>query len=114
MIGASNHVNGIGCGFGGLAPSLYWRKRGRPGDERSLLGHGGRCNIISISWIRFNTSWGLRGSVGGSRYHTGTPSVKSCKLRVSKTDLLTISDGRKRKRKRIMLSGNEPHCFLGN
>ena len=52
--------------------------------------------------------------VGGSRYHTESPNVKSYKLRVSKTCLLTILDGRKRKRKRIMLSGNEPHYFLGN
>ena len=55
---------------------------------------------------------GLRGSIGGSRYHTGTPSVKSYKLRVAKIDLLTIPDGRKRKRKRKMLIGNEPHCSL--
>ena len=77
-------------------------------------GLGGRCNIILIGWTGVNTSWGLRGSIGGSRYHTGTPSVKSCKLRVAKTDLLTIQDDRKRKRKRIVLSGNEPQCFLGN
>ena len=79
-------------------------------------GLGGRCDIISIGWIGVNTSWGLRGMVGGSRYHTGSPSVKSWRSRVAKIDLLMSSDGRKRKRKRkrIMLSGNEPHCFLGN
>ena len=48
--------------------------------------------------------------VGGSRYHTGSPSVKSYRLWVSKIDLLTISDGRKRKgkrkRKRKMLIRN--------
>ena len=76
-------------------------------------GPRGRCNIISIAcW------WGLRGRVGGSRYHTGSPSVKSCILRVAKANLLMIPDGRKRKRKRIrkriMLIGNEPQCFLGN
>ena len=43
-------------------------------------GPGGRCNIISIGWIGVNTSWGLKGRVGGSRYHTGTPSMKSYKL----------------------------------
>ena len=77
-------------------------------------GPRGRCNIISIGWTRVNTSWGLRDRVGGSRYHTGTPSVKSCKFRVAKTDLLMIPDGRKGKRIRIMLNGNEPHYFLGN
>ena len=81
-------------------------------------GPEGRCNIISIGWTGVNTSWGLIGSVGGSRYHTRTPSVKSCKLRVAKTNLLMIWDGRKRKRKRkrkrIVLRGNELHCFPGN
>ena len=61
-----------------------------------------------------NTSWGLRGRVGGSRYDTGSPSVKSCRLMVAKANLLTILDGRKRKRKRIMLIGNEPHYLPGN
>ena len=52
--------------------------------------------------------------VGGSRYHIGSPSVKSCRLWVAKTELLTILNGRKRKgkrkrkRKRIVLIGNEP------
>ena len=77
-------------------------------------GPGGRCNIISIGWTGFNTSWGLRSRVGGSRYHAGNPSVKSYRLWVSKENLFTIPDGRKRKRKRIMLIGNEPHCFPGN
>ena len=59
---------------------------------------------------------GPRGRVGGSRYHTGSRSVKSCRLQVAKIDLLTIPNGRKRKRKRkwFMLIGNEPHCFPGN
>ena len=57
---------------------------------------------------------GPGGRVGGLRYHTGSPGVKTCRLRVSKTDLLMIPDGRKRKRKRIMLSGNEPHYFPRN
>ena len=61
---------------------------------------------------------GPGGRVGGSRYHTGSPSVKSCRLQVSKTYLLMILDGRKRKgkrkRKRIMLIGNEPQCFPSN
>ena len=61
---------------------------------------------------------GPGGRVGGSRYHTRSPSVKSCRWRVAKVDLLMILDGRKkkrkRKRKRTMLIGNEPHCFLGN
>ena len=83
-------------------------------------GPVGRCNIILIGWTQVNTYWGLRGSIGGSRYHTRTANVKSCKLWVSKTDFLTILDGRKRKkktkrkRKRIILSGNEPQCFPGN
>ena len=74
-------------------------------------GPRGRWNIISIGYC-----WGLSGRVGGSRYHTGSPSVKSYRLQVAKTDLLKIPDGRKRKRKRerIMLIGNEPHCFPGN
>ena len=86
--------------------------------EEVFDGPGGRCNIISIGWTWINTSWGIRGMVGGSRYHTGSPSLKSYRLRVSKADLLTISDGRKRKRKRtrkrIVLIGNEPQCFPGN
>ena len=61
---------------------------------------------------------GPGGRVGGSRYHTGSPSVKSYRLQVSKIDVLMISDGRKRKRKRkrkrIMLSGNKTHCFPSN
>ena len=52
---------------------------------------------------------GRGGRVGGSRYHTGSPSVKSYKLWVTKKDLQTILDGRKR----IMLIKNEPHYFLG-
>ena len=63
-------------------------------------GPRGRCHIVSIGWTRVNTSWGLIGRVGGSRYHTGTTSVKSCKLRVSKTGLLMISDARKRKKEK--------------
>ena len=63
-------------------------------------GPGGRWNIISIGWTWVNTSWGLRGMAGGSGYHTGYPSVKSCRLWVSKVDLLAILDGRKKKRKR--------------
>ena len=55
---------------------------------------------------------GPGGRVGGSRYHKGSPNMKSCRLWVSKTYLLMISDGGKRKR--IMLIGNEPHCFPGN
>ena len=60
------------------------------------------------------------GRVGGSRYLTRSPSVKYYRLQAAKTDLLTISNGRKRKgkrkrkRKRIVLIGNEPQCFLGN
>ena len=56
--------------------------------------------------------------VGGSRYHTGSPSVKSYRLQVSKVALLMIPDDRerkgkrKRKRKRIMLIGNEPTVSL--
>ena len=57
---------------------------------------------------------GPRGRLGGSRYHTRSPSVKSCRLRVSKTDLLMIPDGRKRKRKRIVFIGNEPQFFPSN
>ena len=56
--------------------------------------------------------------VGGSRYYTRSPSLKSYRLGVAKVDLLTILDGRKKKRKikikRIMLIRNEPHCFPGN
>ena len=61
-------------------------------------------------------SGGLKGRVGGSRYHKGSPSVKSYRWRVSKVDLLTILDGKewKGKRKRKMLIGNEPHCFPSN
>ena len=85
---------------------------------RVFDGPRGRCNIISIGWTCFNTSWGLIGRVGGSRYHIGTPSVKSYKLRVAKIDLLRILDGRKRKgkrkRKRKMLIKNEPYRFPGN
>ena len=81
-------------------------------------GPGGRHNIISIGWTGINTSWGLKGSVGGSRYHTRTPIVKYYRLQVSKIGLLMIPNGRKRKgkrkRKRKMLIGNEPHCFPSN
>ena len=79
----------------------------------SVGGRGKGLKIVGV----FD---GPGGRVGGSRYHTGSPSVKSYKLQVSQTDLLTISDGRKRKgkrkrkRKRIMLSGNAPHFFPGN
>ena len=75
--------------------------RGAGLETRGVFdGPEGRCDIISIGWTRVNTSWGLIGRVGGSRYHTGTTSVKSCKLRVSKTGLLTISDARKRKKEK--------------
>ena len=59
---------------------------------------------------------GHGGRVGGQRYHIGSPNVKSYRLSLSKTDLLTISDCTKRKGKgqRKMLIGNEPHCFPGN
>ena len=33
---------------------------------------------------------GPGGRVGGSRYHTGSPSVKSYRLRVAETDLLIV------------------------
>ena len=93
--------------------------RGESLETRRVFdGPRGRRNIISIGWIGANTYWGLRSSIGGSRYRTRTPSVKSCKLWVAKIDLLMIPDGRKkerkRKRKRILLSGNEPHYFPGN
>ena len=42
------------------------------------------------------------------------PMRNPIKFWVAKTDLLTIPDGRKRKRKRIMLIENEPQCFPGN
>ena len=57
---------------------------------------------------------GPGGRVGDSRYHTRSPSVKSCRLWVAETYLLMILDGRKRKSKRIVLVGNEPHCLPGN
>ena len=93
--------------------------RGEGLEMRGVFeGPGSRYDIISIGWTGVNTFWGLIGRVGGSRYHTGTPSVKSCKLQVAKIDLLTIPYGRKRKRKRkrkrIMLIENEPHCFPSN
>ena len=75
----------------------------------SIGGRGARIETRGI----FD---GPGGRVGGSRYHTRSPSVKSCRFQVAKIDLLTIPDGRKRKRKRkrIMLIWNEPHCFPGN
>ena len=83
--------------------------RGAGLETRGVFdGPEGRCDIILIGWTRVNTSWGLIGRVGGSRYHIGTPSVISYKLWVAKIGLLMILDGRKkkrkRKRKRIMLS----------
>ena len=78
--------------FGGIGEDL---EMGRVFD-----GQGGGYDIISIGSTRVNTLWGLKGRVGGSRYHTGNPSVKSCKLQVSKTGLLTILDGRKRKKEK--------------
>ena len=61
---------------------------------------------------------GPGGRVDGSRYHIGSSSVKYYIVWVSKIDLLMILDGwkkiRKRIIKRIMLIGNEPHCFPGN
>ena len=57
---------------------------------------------------------GPGGRIGGLRYHSGIPSVKSCKLWVAKMGLLTILDGRKREKKRKMLIENEPHYFPGN
>ena len=53
-----------------------------------------------------NTIWGVRGGVGGSRYHIGIPKMKPGRLRVDMTSLLTISKGGKRKG--IMWIGNEP------
>ena len=93
--------------------------RGAGPETRGVFdGPGGRCNIISIGWTSVNTCWGLRGRVGGSRYHRGSPNVKSCRWRVAKVHLFMILDGRKkkrkRKRKRIMLRGSEPQCFPGN
>ena len=77
----------------------------------SIGGRGAGLEMVGV----FD---GPRGRVGGSRYHIGSPSVKSRGLMVAKTELLMISDGRKRKRKRkrkrIVLSGNEPQCFAGN
>ena len=79
-----------------------------------LVSIGGR----GVSLDTVGVFDGPGGRVGGSRYHTGSPSVKSYRLRVAKTDLLTIPDGRKRKRKRkrkmIMLIKNEPHYFPSN
>ena len=59
-----------------------------------------------------STHPGASDVVGGLRYHTRYPSLKHCRLRVANADLLMILDGRKRKR--IMLIGNEPQCFPGN
>ena len=79
----------------------------------SIGGRGASLKMVGV----FD---GPGGRVGGSRYHTRSPSVKSCRLQVSKADLLMILDGRnrkgkrKRKRKRIVLIGNEPQCFPSN
>ena len=67
---------------------------------------GGGCNIISICWTGDNMIYGVRGRVGGSRYHTGIPKVNLERLRVAMTGLLTIPEGGKRKG--IMCMGNEP------
>ena len=75
--------------------------RGEGREMRGVFeGPGSRYDIISIGWTGVNTFWGLIGRVGGSRYHTGTPSVISYKLWVSKTGLLMIPDGRKRKKEK--------------
>ena len=69
-------------------------------------GLGCECDIVSMGSTRVNTTSRFRGGVGGSRYHTGTPSVKLCKLRVSMTGFLTMPNGGKRKR--IVSIENEP------
>ena len=67
---------------------------------------GGGYDIVLIGWIGVNTIWGIKGVVGGSRYHTGIPKVKLGRLRVAMMGLLTISDCGKRKV--IVWIGNEP------
>ena len=69
-------------------------------------GPGGGCDIVSIGWMGVNTTWGVEGGIGGSRYHTGIPKVKLGRLRVAMTSLLTMLDGGKRNE--IMWAGNEP------
>ena len=67
---------------------------------------GGGSDVIAIGWMGVSTTWGIRGEVGGSRYHTGIPSVKFGRFKVAMTSLLTMSDDGKRKG--IVWNGNEP------
>ena len=59
-------------------------------------GPGDGFHIISMGWMRFNTTWGVEGGVGGLRYHTGIANVKLGKLRVALSCFLIMSDGGKR------------------
>ena len=69
-------------------------------------GPGCGCATISMGWMGFNTTWGVRGGVSGLRYHTGIPNVKFGRFRVAMTGLLTMPDGGKRKG--IVWIRNEP------
>ena len=81
---------------------------GGVGVEPRVLFGGieGVCDIVSMGWKRVNTTWGVGGGVGGSRYHTKIPNVKLGKLRVAMIGLPIIPDGGKRKV--IMWTKNEP------
>ena len=69
-------------------------------------GPGGGRDVVFIGWMGVNTTWGIGGGVGASRYHTGIPSVKFGKFKVAITGLLTMPEGGKRKG--IVWTGSEP------
>ena len=62
-----------------------------------FCGPGGGRDLTAMGWMGVNTTWGIEGAVGGSRYHTGIPNVKLGKFKVAITSLLMIPDGGKRK-----------------
>ena len=67
------------------------------GTKDVFDGPGGGRDSISIGWEGFNTTWGIIGGVGGSRYHMGIPNMKLGKLRVAMIGFLMMLDGGKRK-----------------
>ena len=74
--------------------------------EGGCCGPGGGCNTTEMGSTGVNTTWGIGGWAGGSRYHIGIPGVKFGKFKVAIIGLLMMSKGGKRKG--IVWTGSEP------
>ena len=62
--------------------------------------------MTAMGRMRFKMTWGIRGWVGGLRYHTGIPNVKFGKFKVAITGFpMTPCGGN---RKGIVWTGEEP------